>query len=65
MLAMGFATCAAYDTKLTWWAFIIAMGIAIFWTVPIGVVSAITNITLGLNVITEFIIGYMQPGRPL
>lgn len=33
------------------------MGIAIVWTIPIGVVSAITNVTLGLNVITEFIIG--------
>ena len=25
----------------------------------------VTNIQIGLNVITEFLIGYMQPGRPL
>jgi OPT family small oligopeptide transporter len=28
-------------------------------------VQAITNIQIGLNVFTEFIIGYMLPGRPL
>lgn len=33
--------------------------------VPIGMVQAMTNIAIGLNVITEFIVGYMTPGRPL
>jgi hypothetical protein len=33
--------------------------------VPIGIIFATTNIQIGLNVITEFIIGYMLPGRPL
>jgi OPT family oligopeptide transporter len=28
-------------------------------------VQAITNIQIGLNVFTEFIIGYMLPGRPI
>jgi len=28
-------------------------------------IQAVTNIQIGLNVITEFIIGYMLPGRPL
>lgn len=31
----------------------------------IGVIQAITNQQTGLNVITELIIGYMQPGRPV
>jgi len=34
-------------------------------TVPIGIVQAITSNQLGLNVITELIIGYMLPGKPL
>jgi hypothetical protein len=33
--------------------------------VPIGMVQAMTNIAIGLNVITEFLVGYMTPGRPL
>jgi hypothetical protein len=28
-------------------------------------IQAITNIAIGLNVFTEFIISYMLPGRPL
>lgn len=28
-------------------------------------IQAITNIQIGLNVFTEFIISYMQPGKPL
>jgi OPT oligopeptide transporter protein len=32
--------------------------------VPIGMIQAISNQQLGLNVITELIIGYMLPGRP-
>jgi len=38
---------------------------AIIYTVPSGVVLAVTNKTIGLNVITEMIIGYALPGRPI
>ncbi|KAF3902159.1 hypothetical protein ABW21_db0205880 [Orbilia brochopaga] len=65
MLAMGFAAALAYDTGLEWWAFLISILIAIIWLVPIGMIQAVTNIQIGLNVITEFIIGYMTPGRPI
>lgn len=41
------------------------MLLPIIWLIPIGLVQAITNVQLGLNVLTEFIIGYMVPGRPL
>ena len=34
-------------------------------TVPIGIIQAITSNQLGLNVITELIIGYMVPGNPI
>ena len=38
---------------------------AFIYTVPIGVIQAITNQQVGLNVITELIIGYLLPGRPV
>lgn len=38
---------------------------AFMYTVPIGVIQAITNQQVGLNVITELIIGYVLPGRPI
>ncbi|PNY27801.1 Sexual differentiation process protein isp4 [Tolypocladium capitatum] len=64
MFALCFVTSYVWDTGLTWWAIILAMVIALVWLIPIGIVQAITNIQLGLNVFTEFIIGYMLPGRP-
>lgn len=48
-----------------WWAFFLALGISFVFTLPIGIIQAITNTQIGLNVLTEFIFGYIQPGRPL
>lgn len=65
MLGMSFAVCCAWPTGFTWWAYIVCMLIPIFWTIPIGIIQAITNIQLGLNVLTEYVVGYMLPGRPV
>ncbi|QSZ37283.1 hypothetical protein DSL72_009377 [Monilinia vaccinii-corymbosi] len=54
-----------WDTHLKWWAFIICIAIPLVWTVPIGIIFATTNIQIGRNVFTEFVIGYMLPGRPV
>ena len=35
------------------------------YTIPIGVILAIANQDIGLNVLTELIIGYALPGRPI
>src|ERR1700733_13154216 len=64
-MALSFTTILAWSTHLTWWAMIICMIIPIVWVVPIGMIFATTNVQIGLNVFTEFIIGYMTPGRPL
>lgn len=47
------------------WALFVAIVIGAGFTLPIGIIYAITNNELGLNVITEFIIGYMVPGKPV
>ncbi|KAJ5511383.1 Tetrapeptide transporter OPT1/isp4 [Penicillium expansum] len=65
MVALGFGVILGWATHMSWWSFIIALLISAVWFVPIGIVKAATNIDIGLNVITEFIIGYMQPGRPM
>ena len=39
--------------------------IAFVYIIPIGIIQAITNQQIGLNVITELIIGYALPGRPI
>ncbi|KDN42409.1 putative isp4-oligopeptide transporter [Tilletiaria anomala UBC 951] len=58
-------TVQGYPTTLPVWALILALLIAAVYILPIGIVQAITNQQVGLNVITEFIVGYMLPGRPL
>ncbi|KAF7112323.1 hypothetical protein RHSIM_RhsimUnG0241100 [Rhododendron simsii] len=81
--------------QLPWWGVLLACGLAAFFTLPIGVITATTNQVLapffsscaispycgdlcivrvailllqktpGLNVITEYIIGYIYPGYPV
>lgn len=63
-LALTFVTCYVWPTHMTWWSVIIALLIAAFWIIPIGMVQAVTNIAIGLNVFTEFLVGYMLPGKP-
>ena len=65
MLALGFFTVLAYPTHMTWWAFLLAVAISFSFALPIGIIQAVTNNQIGLNVLTEFIYGYIQPGRPL
>ncbi|KAI0646036.1 OPT oligopeptide transporter [Trametes meyenii] len=54
-----------FPTQMTIWAFIVALLIALVYIVPVGMIQAVTNRQVGLNVITELIVGYMLPGRPL
>ncbi|KAG6405415.1 hypothetical protein SASPL_133004 [Salvia splendens] len=59
--------CEYYNEQLQlpWWGVVLACAIAIFFTLPIGIITAITNQTPGLNIITEYIIGYIYPGYPV
>ncbi|ODQ79441.1 hypothetical protein BABINDRAFT_161841 [Babjeviella inositovora NRRL Y-12698] len=63
--AMSIALIRAWPTEMPVYSLIIALLIAFFFLIPVGVIFALTNIAVGLNVITEFIIGYMVPGKPV
>jgi OPT family small oligopeptide transporter len=81
MIGLGIATCKMYDLQLPIWAYLFGVFMAAFFIVPIGMIYAITvskswkifriilmhhkNISIGLNVITELIISYLLPGRPM
>ena len=65
MVAISFGVITGWDTGFPPWAFVICLLLPIIWIIPIGLIQAVTNIQLGLNVLSEFIIGYMVPGRPL
>ncbi|OVA19847.1 Oligopeptide transporter [Macleaya cordata] len=66
-IAATIFACQYYkeQLQLPWWGVLLACGLAISFTLPVGVITATTNQTPALNVITEYIIGYIYPGRPL
>ncbi|KAI0697179.1 small oligopeptide transporter [Cytidiella melzeri] len=65
MFAFGIIGIELYSTQMPVWAFVLALIIAFVYTLPIGIIQAVTNQQVGLNVITELVIGYLLPGRPL
>lgn len=66
-IAVTLFACEYYidQLQLPWWGVLLACLIAIVFTLPIGIITAITNQTPGLNIITEYIIGYIYPGYPV
>ncbi|KAJ7715718.1 small oligopeptide transporter [Mycena maculata] len=54
-----------WDTGMTIWALILALCVALLYVIPIGMIQAITNQQIGLNVITELLVGFILPGRPV
>ncbi|KAL6842478.1 hypothetical protein ACP4OV_027713 [Aristida adscensionis] len=67
VLALSLFTCEGFggQLQLPYWGLLLACAIAVTFTLPIGVIAATTNMQPGLNVITELIIGYLYPGKPL
>ncbi|KAK1431605.1 hypothetical protein QVD17_08076 [Tagetes erecta] len=66
-IALILFACTHYaDTlQLPWWGVLLACAVAIAFTLPIGIISATTNQQPGLNIITEYMMGYLYPGRPV
>ncbi|KAI6137244.1 OPT oligopeptide transporter protein-domain-containing protein [Pisolithus sp. B1] len=65
MFALGVVSFEVWPTYLPVWAFVVALLIAFTYVIPCGMIQAITNQQVGLNVITELIVGYALPGRPI
>ncbi|KIK00651.1 hypothetical protein K443DRAFT_7500 [Laccaria amethystina LaAM-08-1] len=53
-----------WPTQMPIWALLLALLISTFYVIPIGMIQAITNRQVGLNVITELIAGFVMPGNP-
>ncbi|KAJ7139039.1 small oligopeptide transporter, partial [Mycena epipterygia] len=54
-----------WDTGMTIWALILALCVALLYVIPVGMIQAITNWQIGLNVITELLVGFILPGHPV
>ncbi|KMT00941.1 hypothetical protein BVRB_9g222060 isoform B [Beta vulgaris subsp. vulgaris] len=53
------------EVQIPWWALLFACGMAFVFTLPISIITATTNQTPGLNIITEYIMGLILPGKPI
>lgn len=47
------------------WGLLLSVGMSLFFLVPIGILKAVSDTGVGLNVITEFVAGYLIPGKPI
>ncbi|KAI5475497.1 hypothetical protein MNV49_001311 [Pseudohyphozyma bogoriensis] len=65
MLAGSTALVLFFPVQLPVWGLYLAIILALIFLVPVGIIAAITNTTLGLNVITEFVAGFLWPGKPI
>ncbi|KAF9187013.1 hypothetical protein BGZ50_002181 [Haplosporangium sp. Z 11] len=65
MTVVAIITCEVWDYKLPWWGVLLAVALSAIFALPVGLIQAITNQQPGLNIITEYVIGYILPGRPI
>lgn len=64
-LAMGIAGVQNWPTGMHTGHFVLAIIFGAIFLLPIGVITAKSNQEVGLNMISELVVGYMLPGRPL
>ncbi|KAG4955796.1 hypothetical protein JHK84_041779 [Glycine max] len=53
------------QVQMPWWGLLFAGVLAFGFTLPISIITATTNQTPGLNIITEYVFGLIYPGRPI
>ena len=58
-------TVEVWDTKLPIWGVILAVAIGFVFLIPVGLIQAITNQSIALQVLAELVVGYVLPGRPV
>ncbi|KAG0450204.1 hypothetical protein HPP92_027046 [Vanilla planifolia] len=67
VITLSIITCEGFggQLQLPWWGVLMACAMALFFTLPIGVIVATTNQGPALNLITEYVMGLILPGNPL
>ncbi|KAG9440100.1 hypothetical protein H6P81_020265 [Aristolochia fimbriata] len=65
LVSLILCTVLKDQVQLPWWGLLFACGLAFTFTLPIAVITATTNQTPGLNVITEYLMGLAYAGRPV
>ncbi|KAJ4962257.1 hypothetical protein NE237_022196 [Protea cynaroides] len=66
-IAVSLVLCIAVKSQIQmpWWGLLLGSALAFTFTLPVSIITATTNQTPGLNVITEYLMGLIYPGRPI
>ncbi|KAJ3098030.1 hypothetical protein HDU97_004363 [Phlyctochytrium planicorne] len=62
-VVLAIAVCQWGGFDLPWWGVILGLALALVSVLPIGIIQAISGQAIGLNVMSEFMIGLILPGR--
>ncbi|GLT30344.1 hypothetical protein SLA2020_051480 [Shorea laevis] len=65
LLALHLCIFQKDQIQLPWWSAIFAIGLAFAFSLPMSIITATTNQTPTLDVITQYIMGMILPGRPI
>ncbi|KIJ17039.1 PF03169 OPT oligopeptide transporter protein [Paxillus involutus ATCC 200175] len=65
MFTFGVICIETWQTEMPVWSFVLSLLLSFIFFIPIGMIQAMTNTQIGLNVISELMVGYMLPGKPL
>ncbi|KAJ5703991.1 hypothetical protein N7493_011129 [Penicillium malachiteum] len=63
MIALSIFFVEYYDTGLPWWGIILSLAINIVLFIPIGLMSALCNVTASTNILAVLIGGYIWAGK--
>ncbi|KAI9353039.1 OPT oligopeptide transporter protein-domain-containing protein [Zopfochytrium polystomum] len=61
LVALTIGSFGGFD--LPWWAVLLSLFLTVISILPIGTIEAISGQRIGLNVISELIMGFILPGR--
>lgn len=62
---MAVICCEIYDTGLPVWGLLLSLIIPVVYYLPSGFVFALTGATIGVNLVSELIAGYVLPSKSL
>ncbi|KAI3417355.1 uncharacterized protein J3R85_014472 [Psidium guajava] len=65
IVSLILCTVLQKEVQMPWWGLLFAAALAFIFTLPISIITATTNQTPGLNIITEYLMGVIWPGHPI
>ncbi|KAJ2780085.1 hypothetical protein GGI15_003660 [Coemansia interrupta] len=63
--ALAMVTITCFPTDMPWWSLILALVLAIGFTLPLGLIMAVTSQNPSISMIAEWVMGAILPGRPV